>query len=224
MSLTLFLRYLDILKERNLLNLEILRKNEDIIIAKKSEREQLLIDLHDRFTNSLLSLKYTFKHEYSNDKTIKNIDNLLVELAKFIHQYEDINFDKISLIDSIIFLTNKFKKITKINFEFQIIGESKVLLNVYNLNIYKIILETINNVLKHSNANIVLIEITYHSKELIIIISDNGQNSLKAREIIFGIGLTSIKKRVEILNGSVSFDLTENGFLTSIIIPIREIA
>ena len=68
--------------------------------------------------------------------------------------------------------------------------------------IYRIIQEQMSNILKHADASEVRIELKKEKNDLILVITDNGKGfntSAKGK----GIGLTNIKNRAELYDGTV---------------------
>ncbi len=72
--------------------------------------------------------------------------------------------------------------------------------------IYRVIQETLNNIIKHANADIIDIEIAENNNHLTLVIKDNG--STKAMPNLQqgqGIGMISIARRIELLKGKYAF-------------------
>ena len=93
--------------------------------------------------------------------------------------------------------------------------------NSLEINIFRIIQELVTNVIKHANATEANISITQLDKKINIIVEDNGKG-FYARDMVLkdnGMGLSSIEKRVEHLEGSMDIDSTL-GKGTNIIIDI----
>ena len=87
-------------------------------------------------------------------------------------------------------------------------------------NVFLIIKEAINNILKHANATIITIGIYAEQKKLYIQISDNG-NGFDAQHHSDGNGLENMKARAENVGGK--FALTSvhgKGTDISIVIPM----
>ncbi|MDD5982774.1 MAG: sensor histidine kinase [Solobacterium sp.] len=84
--------------------------------------------------------------------------------------------------------------------------------------LFRIIQESITNSLRHGNATEVKISLYELDNELCLDIQDNGSG---CKEIHKGFGLTQMKERVAIINGTVSFN-GDNGFLTCVRIPIQK--
>jgi signal transduction histidine kinase len=88
------------------------------------------------------------------------------------------------------------------------------------LNIYRIIQEQMNNILKHSNAIHTNISLTDDADYLYVSIEDDGKGfdtSLKRK----GIGLANMSNRVESFNGEIKINSSpDNGCEIKITIPI----
>jgi hypothetical protein len=90
------------------------------------------------------------------------------------------------------------------------------------LNVFRIIQETMANVVKHSQASTASISLTKSGDLLNIIVEDNGvgfnKNKIEDKE---SFGLQSIKQRVTYLKGEFTIDSTEGNGTTLIIdIPL----
>lgn len=83
--------------------------------------------------------------------------------------------------------------------------------------IYRVIQEGITNAIRHGKATKIQIRIWKENKWLYLEICDNG---IGCEEIHTGFGLIHIQERIQMLNGSVTYD-GKNGFKISAKIPIR---
>ena len=89
--------------------------------------------------------------------------------------------------------------------------------------IYRIFQESLQNILKHALASSVYVQMIYDNSELYMIIRDNGigfnlTESVKKNEFTKS-GLTNLKKRAELLNGSFQIE-SAHGKGTSLIFQI----
>ena len=89
------------------------------------------------------------------------------------------------------------------------------------ISIYRIILELINNIVKHAEAGKVSIQLIKYPHYINLVIEDNGRgfNYSKATEEKKGIGLGNILSRVEYLKGTIDID-SSPGKGTTVIIEI----
>ena len=100
-------------------------------------------------------------------------------------------------------------------------GLGERLENSLELSIFRMVQELVANSIKHANASKVNIQLTQHDDNLNIIVEDNGIGFDRSQLDITksGMGLTTIEKRVEHLEGSFTVDSIV-GKGTSILIDI----
>lgn len=79
----------------------------------------------------------------------------------------------------------------------------------FELSIYRIVQELMNNTLKHSKATAVLIQLSFHIEVLSITIEDNGIGFKKTNFPLEGMGLNSLFSRVNALKGKIDINSEE---------------
>ena len=72
------------------------------------------------------------------------------------------------------------------------------------INIYRIVQECMNNMVKHSEATKASVSFKQKGEDLILSVSDNGRG-LDSTNKTDGLGLKGIAERAKIIGGSVSF-------------------
>lgn len=193
--------------------------------AKLEERSKLSLELHDGIANDIGALKVSLTNDNMFNATninliVDKIDKLYNEVRDWSH---DLNSDKIldiefsQLINSLCIITEKNGiKTTK---NILITEKINTLEDSFLLNIYRILQETINNVLKHANATEIQLDIIQLDTELLLIIKDNGVG-FSVNAIKTGIGLKNIEKRVDSLNGKLNIISSGNGTTIDIKLPL----
>lgn len=83
--------------------------------------------------------------------------------------------------------------------------------------IYRVIQESITNAVRHGEAKKIWITLKKQDGEIFLVIRDNGKGCAEMKS---GFGTKHIKERIEMLQGTVSFD-GRSGFTVSARIPIR---
>ena len=195
------------------------------IKAKSEERSRLSLELHDGIANEIGALKVALTNEKILDanainSVVDKIDKLYNEVRDWSH---DLNSDKIldiefsQLIHSLCLIPEK--KGIKIHKNILIDEKINTLDDSILLNIYRIIQEAINNILKHAQASEIQLDIIQSESEIFLIIKDNGvgfsKNSSKS-----GIGLKNIEKRIETLKGKFYLITSDQGTTLDIKLPI----
>lgn len=190
---------------------QIQNENHKIEIAILNERNRISRDIHDSLghltSRGILQIGAMLVNEKDEDKIrqlnmLKNtLSEGMNEVRKSLHNFQN---ESINLEEEINKIIKEFT-FYKVNFTYSL---SKNINLKYKYSIIYIVKEALTNVSKHSNATIVDISMVEMSDNIYINIKDNGSNS-KIKN--FGMGLNSIRKRINEINGTVEI-FTENGF------------
>ena len=128
---------------------------------------------------------------------------------------------KLGIVAALQNLIDKLSSKEGLHISFTAYGFEERIEETTEISIYRIILELINNIVKHSMAGKVTIQLIKYPGYINLVVEDNGQgfDYEKANEEKKGIGLGNILSRVEYLKGTIEFD-SSPGKGTSIIIEI----
>ena len=210
-------RELRFLKQQQIDNDEIFQllseQKEKINSAKEEEKNKIARELHDGVMNKVYAVRMNlgFFNSKTDEKTIEKRKEYIFELQNIENEIRTISHDlsRDSFLegsDFNILLSDLIKNQSHINgAEFNYIIEdgfdwSKIQ-NVYKVNFYRIIQESLLNVHKYSSATKVNIEIQLiKNKILKLSIKDNGVG-FDVNVIKKGIGLSNIKERTNSLKG-----------------------
>ena len=95
-------------------------------------------------------------------------------------------------------------------------GENRPLLPHVRQHCYLIFKEALTNAIKHSSGDHIHIVLKSDNKSLTLEVNDNGQASEIKKS---GLGLTSMKRRAEKVNGNLQISHSENGFKLKLDVP-----
>ena len=224
---------IEIQKTEKLLKDQELAAIDAMIAGQEKERQRLANDLHDNLGSTLATVKLHFQHLKNNwnNPKVKNIEELYTNtdhlLDEAYQKVRTIAHEKNSgvmanqgLLVAIKNLAKKVSNSNKIQVEVKDFGLEERLDNSLEISIFRMIQELITNCIKHAGANEIHISLTNHDSLLNIIIEDNGKG-FDPKTIVDkdGMGLKTIEKRVEHLEGTFEIDSTPNQG-TNIIINI----
>jgi signal transduction histidine kinase len=143
----------------------------------------------------------------------------LRDLSRSLSSEHIANNGFIKALENEIFQLNK---LGRINFTLRITGESFFLTAEKEIIIFRIIQESLNNVIKHAEASKVLISLYYTETNLSISIEDNGKGFLP-KNVKDSNGINNIIKRAESLKGVAEFSSElGRGTIVNINIPYDE--
>ena len=125
---------------------------------------------------------------------------------KYVHQMMPNVLLKSGLASAVRKFVNKINT-PKLKVNLHIHGLTERLDETIEIVLYRVIQECVNNVIKHSEASILDIQLLGDANEISATIEDNGKGfDASLRDQFEGIGLKNIKTRVDYLNGTVNID------------------
>ncbi len=202
------------------------------IDGKESERKQIAEILHDNVSALLSSanMHLSATKKQFNDDTPQEIEKTQAIILEASQKVRDLSHN---LISSILLkfgleyaLKDIVKKYSNSQLKFNISANN---INRYHqdfeIKIFNIIQELINNILKHSKASVAQIIITQKKQQLSVIVNDNGIGfyTLSPNTKNTGIGLNQIEARVQMMNGKFNIVSEKNkGTNVFINVPIQQ--
>ncbi len=187
--------------------------------GQEIERNRIAKDLHDSVGALLSSIKLhfeTIKGHISNtkgsqvyEKTNQLIDEACFEVRNISHDMMPGSLIRFGLIPALQDYTSKLKSDKKLAVDIINYGIPEKLDDSVSLNAYRIVQELLNNVIKHSGAREVLVQLTVKGNQLNIMVEDDGQGFDPELAKEKGMGLKNIISRVNYLNGEIHFDSEE---------------
>ena len=203
-----------------------------MIDGQEKERIRIAEDLHDNIGSVLATLKLHFENLKLNrekkhfnqkelyEKTEDLIDETYQKVRSIAHAKNAGVIANKGLLVAVKIMAEKISTANKIKIEVLNFGLNKRLENNLEIAVFRIIQELTTNIIKHAEAKNATINISQFDNTLNIIIEDDGKGfDYKNVNLKNGMGLNSIKTRIEHLNGTLNIDSTlKKG--TSIIINI----
>jgi signal transduction histidine kinase len=179
-----------------------------VINAEEKERNKIGQELHDNINQILVSVKLYLSVALesaeggSRDLIVNSmglVDNAIQEI-RALSKSQVTPLKEVDLEELIKSLLEKLEDSTSIRATFGYDLVDKVLSDDLKLNIYRIVQELVNNVVKHAEADQIKISIIGEQDNLCIQVSDDGKgfDSDQSRK---GIGISNMMNRVESFNG-----------------------
>ncbi|MFA4923035.1 MAG: two-component regulator propeller domain-containing protein [Ignavibacteriaceae bacterium] len=209
-----------------------------LIDFQEEEKKRIASELHDGIGQNLLIITNRAQIGLMNENAGKMKEQLtsisetasesINEIRNIAHHLHPTLLDKIGLTKTLQAMIHKFEGSSPVSFSTSIDDIDDIFSAENEVNIYRIVQEGINNIIKHSDAKQTVISILKKEKTLTIIIRDDGKgieevklkNYLSSSE---GFGLRSLKERVNYLNGNISIDSPAGkGTTLAITIPVKE--
>ena len=187
-------------------------KQKEIMEAQEKSRSDIGRELHDNINQLLAAstLYFNSLHITSDrdrllkEKGINIIATANEEIRKLSASLVSPTLYNRSLKESIEYFSKSFE-LTNINLEIDINITEDTIPEGLKVNIYRIIQEQFNNIIKYAEATKVKIALIQSGNSLTLEISDNGKG-FDLKEKSEGIGLTNIVYRTEAYNGKLNIE------------------
>jgi signal transduction histidine kinase len=240
------------LYRRRVNRLEQARKTQEdfsrrLLQSQEQERQRIAAELHDSLGQSLLIIKNRValaqKEIEERDSVEEQLGELSHSASSAIEECREIAYnlrpfqlDRFGLSRTLGGIFTRIGEVTPIQVSTEIDAIDDLLDTEAQVNVYRIVQECANNIIKHSQATEASLFVKRRDSEIVMVIQDNGRGlaaektdaglALRAGEPIDGsvakrggFGLIGIAERVKMLHGTYKID-TVPGVSIRIKIPI----
>ncbi|MCP9770927.1 hypothetical protein EGI22_23735 [Lacihabitans sp. LS3-19] len=208
--------------------------SQNLISNIEAERQRLATDIHDGLGQNLLTIRNkilrSLKEKLISDKTKETFNDLLEITTETLDDTRAMSYNlrppilsTMGLTVAIQVLVEKMQNSSNLKIELEI-KESVdgVVSKDLEINIYRILQEGFNNVMKHANATHIDLKIAKKEDRIEINFQDNGIG-FKQNIKINGQGILGIKERVALLGGTINIvSDSGKGTLLQIHVPINK--
>ncbi|KYZ75544.1 hypothetical protein AXX12_12590 [Anaerosporomusa subterranea] len=186
-----------------------------LMTAQEDERKRISRELHDETSQALTSLMLTMRvlaedapNQEQKDALLLGRDvaaNILREVRDLAIELRPPALDDLGLVAAIERYSEKFAIRHGLNIELNTSGQQTSVDGQIAVALYRIVQESLNNVVKHSGATTVSINITFLPDQIMVTIADNGRG-ISDSDLIRAqkenrLGLYGMRERVELLQG-----------------------
>ncbi len=197
------------------------RQDNEIYMATLRERNRIAREIHDNvghmLTRSILqvgALIIVNKDEAQKEhlESLKDtLNEAMTSVRSSVHNLHD---DSIDLRHAINEAVNPMKEKYAVNLDFDM---SDNVPKKVKLCIIGVVKESLSNVVKHSDGNVIGITLREHPGFYQLLVEDNGNCSDDIKES--GIGLSNMRDRIDSVDGLITFTPSEKGFKVFASIP-----
>lgn len=220
-------------KQREKVRVALVRSEEQqrnfkaVITATEDERKRIAKDLHDGVVQQLGAIKLTLAHiqpslEPKKSEEVEKVrlmaESAADETRNLSHQMMPKALIEMGLLTAMKGVLEPLA-LKNIEVNFENFGLNDRYENSVEITVYRIFQELINNIVKHSRATHVEVQLYQNQGKLILIVEDNGQGiSPQSKQ---GLGLSNIKSRLTTVDGKVDYSSrSDNGTVATVVIPI----
>ncbi len=184
--------------------------SEQLISSQESERKRIAAELHDSLGQHLLIIKNSALLALNSDNGKEQLGDISVIASQAIDEVREISYnlrpyqlDDIGLTKAIESIIAKVASSSEIEFAFESDRIDDLFTAEEEINIYRIVQESLNNIVKHSGARRATIRIERQGRRVEIMIRDDGRGfdseQMITHERREGFGLKGISERARML-------------------------
>ncbi|HVK96374.1 MAG TPA: sensor histidine kinase [Flavisolibacter sp.] len=215
------------LRKKNRLQEEInLKQNEmfnTVSTIQDQERKRIAQDLHDGMGTllsaaklKLSNLRVTQEVRQVQD-TVCLLDEAIAELRFISHNIMPAPLSRLGLVAALQNLFSRLTESVPLQFEFVSHGFNERIPEEKEILIYRMVLELVNNIIKHADAKRISVQLVKYPNEINIIVEDDGKGFDEQKLHAPGLGLSGVRSRVAYMQGSCHFDSADGSGTTAII-------
>ncbi|MGF1638547.1 MAG: AAA family ATPase [Cyclobacteriaceae bacterium] len=208
---------------------------EAIIKTQDDERKRIARDLHDSLGSLLSSVKLRFNslQDDFNEKipakasrfkdTLGLLDESVQELRRIAHNMLPVSLSRFGLNAALQTFIDQINDSEKLEIELKILGLERRLSENLEVAIYRICQELVQNVINHSKASHMNLQLVDHGDTLNLTVEDNGIGMDKEK-VLFGFGFTTIQSKVSFFKGSFEIESQPGkGTLIVVDLPLEKL-
>jgi len=196
---------------------------QDLLQAQEEERKRVSKDLHDGIGQSLLLIKN--KIVLQKDEATKTmVENAIEEVRSISRALHPFQLQEMVITKAIQNILRQFDETTDLFISAEIESIDNLLQIHQEVNVYRIVQESLNNVLKHAKASAIKVTVKKRPTSIVLVIQDNGIGfDFSERYNDFNsLGLKTLKERTRFLNGTMKINSqTQKGTKLEFIIPFN---
>lgn len=205
-------------QQREIMRGELFRR---VVAAQEAERQRIARDLHDETGQALTAIGMGLrglagKLSGRNKEALATLHKLetltadsLKELQRLMTDLRPSHLDDLGLSAALRWYSAKIQEHSALHIRVDIHGEECDLDDAMKITVFRIIQESLNNIIKHSQATHVNIHLHYEEKNVRISVFDNGigfdRDQVQQRRTSRpSLGLAGMEERAALLGGTVT--------------------
>ena len=192
--------------------------SRQLIASQENERKRIAAELHDSLGQRMIVIKnlahFLLKSskQNANGRDVQTLEEISGEAAAAINETREISYnlrpfqlDRLGLTKAIEAMVRTVSAASGIHFSSDIDNIDDVFPEDLRINFYRIVQESLNNIMKHSQATEASIQVKRDGLSVMMTIRDNGcgfsPTEKPSQPPTNGFGLTGISERTSLLGG-----------------------
>ena len=195
---------------------------------KEKEMQRFSSFLHDSLGAYLFSVRKKLEKAQQTEhpkELLEKAETEIIQLSKevrsYSHEFSPLLFQRKGLLQSLEELVDKIQHEQHLKIQFEKLGSLSQVPYRYELLMYTMVQELLQNTLKHAQAQKAILQILLEHDSVSIYMEDDGIGFSKT-ELEPGLGFTQIHQLITFLRGTIQINSSPHkGVIISIEIPIK---
>jgi PAS domain S-box-containing protein len=201
---------------------ELLEVNRRLIEAQEQERARIGRELHDDVNQRLAMLAIELEQLADNPSEVrsraqelrKQTTEISDDVQALSHELHSSKLEYLGAIGGLKSWCKEFSERQRVELDFNNDVHSALPFEI-GLSLFRVLQEALHNVMKHSGVKRIEVQLREDSGGIHLIIRDSGRGfDVKAASQGKGLGLTSMRERVRLVNGTISIESKPMGGTT----------
>ena len=209
---------------------ELQRSREELVITREEERRRLRRDLHDGLGPVLAAMSFRLDairnladHDSESTKHIatelkEQVQSSLAQVRRIAYNLRPPALDELGLVGALREHLTTISEGNQPEFTFTASDRSLSLPAAVEVAAYRITLEAVTNVQRHSQATSCHVDLKLSDTHLHVCVTDNGTGIPQNNRA--GVGLTAMRERAEELGGYCTITNQKAGTMVDAILPL----
>lgn len=174
-----------------------------ILLGEENEKKRLASDLHDSLGQSMLILKNQYLQGDTNVTFKEDFDKLIQETRAISMNLHPAPLKLFGLTKALEDMVDKASLNQSIFSSHELTDIDAFVNEISSIQVFRIIQEAINNILKHSDATSLKLIANAKSNELELVLMDNGTGFEVTTKSSESLGVTTMQERAEAIGGKL---------------------
>jgi len=189
------------------------------IEGEEKEKARIGRELHDGIAQEIVGVKLAMHKLHADASLIEELSRISIDIRNISHELMPQTLKEYGLKLAVEDICQKILAPSGIQYEVNSSLPDERMANKIEITLYRIFQELVHNIIKHSQATEVLVQLRKMNNHILLMVEDNGKGMTDEKKN--GIGISNLKSRVQLLDGNLQYDSSENEGTTAIIrVPV----
>lgn len=185
------------------------------IEGEEKEKVRIGGELHDGIAQEIVAIKLAMQQKNADPKLVEELTRISLDIRNISHELMPQTLKEYGLKLAIEDICQKILAPSGIQYEVHSTLPEERMANKIEITLYRVFQELAHNIIKHSHATEVLVQLRKMNNHILLVVEDNGKGMTEEKKN--GIGISNLKSRVQLLDGNLQYDSSENEGTTAIV-------